>query len=690
MNSKSLRRERLLVLCTLGAALPFSAACPEVPKVKDLIGDASIPDASAWLEDKDAAAWLRDGGIGEPPYNGGEPPAGFGDGGTVELDDKKCLIRSRTLVVGGNDKLDLLFMVDNSGSMEGEQASLRAQFPRLITSLTAGIRSDGSSFAPIKDLHVGVVSSDMGVPGVMIGSCRPDGGDDGKLQNQPHGDACQPQYPAFLSFAPGVTDPQQLANDLGCIASLGTGGCGFEQQLEAPLKALMPKLLSDAAGNVLESPWRFLATDLDRTYGRGDRPIAEGGNAGFSRNDAAQGMSLLAVVVVTDEEDCSVKDTRALKPGSELPDDDPNKQVDINLRCFSNPQALYDLERYYSGFRALRPGREDLVLFATIAGIPPDLVSAEAAENTDFADPASRDAYYNAILGDPRMTYEVDPASNPGTGDGHLKPSCIRPPAPGETAASVAYPPRRIVQLAQSFGKNGAVASICQDDFGPAADTLIDLIEPHTREQCLPQAYQRHEDGMIGCQVIWELPAQVAQGSTAPTSCDGLPFLQPAKRPAAGGGKACVVSQLPVTDSSSGAAAPSGDGWYYDDYSDDTRQRCSQEQQQRIVFSPSAKPPTGVQVSLDCSLPFSLTMPRSDAATAVAQPVIGTPCDEGQVSGDPACVVVLNDNSQDTSMYCHPQLGVCVKGCTSNSDCPTDWTCATQGERPYCTRESCQ
>jgi hypothetical protein len=44
------------------------------------------------------------------------------------------------------------------------------------------------------------------------------------------------------------------------------------------------------------------------------------------------------------------------------------------------------------------------------------------------------------------------------------------------TASSTAYPPRRIVEVARGFGKNGFVQSICQDDFAPAMDLLITRI----------------------------------------------------------------------------------------------------------------------------------------------------------------------------------------------------------------------
>ena len=68
------------------------------------------------------------------------------------------------------------------------------------------------------------------------------------------------------------------------VSRLGTEGCGFEQQLESMLKALTPS----------DSSIRFEMN----TAGQGDRA-----NAGFVRPD-----SLLAIIVVTDEDDGSTID----------------------------------------------------------------------------------------------------------------------------------------------------------------------------------------------------------------------------------------------------------------------------------------------------------------------------------------------------------------------------------------------
>jgi hypothetical protein len=385
------------------------------------------------------------------------------------------------------DKLDLLLMVDNSNSMAGEQASLKKVFPRLIEALTSGLRFPGDMhpFPPVQDLHVGIVSSDMGIPGVELPpSCHANGGDDGRLLHAPHGEGCEPGYPQWLSFQ--GKDSAKFVMDMGCIASLGTGGCGFEQQLESPLKALWPRHYKDLAGNEVLNPLRFLSTSIDGTQGRGDVPEAEGGNLGFLRPATDASPSLLVILAVTDEDDCSVKSTEHLKPNNQLPENSPYRAQDINLRCLQNPQFLYDIKaRYYGSLRALRPNAEDRVMFAAIAGVPPELVAAEALEKVDFeaADPGSRSAFYDAILSDARMQQVVDPTTMPGSGQGNLTASCKRMVA-GDTFPSTAYPPRRIVELAKLFDQNSMVQSICQDDFTQPIFAIIQMIARKLTKPC--------------------------------------------------------------------------------------------------------------------------------------------------------------------------------------------------------------
>ena len=171
-----------------------------------------------------------------------------------------CLASRVTKVirVGVEDKVDVLLVVDNSASMADEQVHLRQQFPNIMRALTTGARTPGDPdpFPPLRDLHMAIVSADLGVSGVELAAagCRADGGDDGRLQHVGHGADCQTSYPAFLSFSGSrsvgpVTDVGQFAQDVLCIGELGTAGCGYEQLLEAPFKALWPKLQLDYYGD---------------------------------------------------------------------------------------------------------------------------------------------------------------------------------------------------------------------------------------------------------------------------------------------------------------------------------------------------------------------------------------------------------------------------------------------------------
>lgn len=78
----------------------------------------------------------------------------------------------------------------------------------------------------------------------------------------------------------------------------------------------------------------------------------------------------MVVVVLTDEDDCSIADMSQLSLATPSTRD-PDLGEDVNPWCISGT-GLHDVrERYLKGLRALRPGREDLVVFVAIAGIPP-------------------------------------------------------------------------------------------------------------------------------------------------------------------------------------------------------------------------------------------------------------------------------------------------------------------------------
>ncbi len=340
--------------------------------------------------------------------------------------------------------VDLLLAIDSSSSMSEEQAILVEELPGILRVLASGDRDgDGmQDFEPVRSLHVGVITSDLGAgPSDGIPTCGRGLGDDGILRAPVLAPPqCVVSVPSgVFEFAP-PDDIDMFATTVGC-AAVGTGGCGFEQQLEAVLKAVTPSVATTwtRPGYV---PPRFLdgAGALDATTGH-----ADGANAGFLRPD-----SLLAVVLVSDEEDCSIADYGLFAAA------DPRfASVPLNLRCntFGDPSMglVRPVQRYVEGFLGLRrdPG---LLVFTAIAGIPPDVEPAVGAE-PDFA----------AILAHP---YMIPRPNAMGT---NLEPSC-------STVSGVAYPPVRIVQTAEGLAAAGAtvsLSSICSSDFGGAFDGLL-------------------------------------------------------------------------------------------------------------------------------------------------------------------------------------------------------------------------
>jgi len=353
---------------------------------------------------------------------------------------------------GPTDELDLLFMVDNSNSMSEEQESLSAELPRLVRILASGdFDEDGSTggpsdFAPF-DMHVGVVTSDMGTGGATVPTCaRSDFGDDGVLRSQGRTDitGCMAVYPMFLDFDPSDgRDPNAFATDMACVATTGTGGCGFEQQLEAILKALSP-----SAPQSWTAPGYTAPTFFRNTFGHGDT-----NNDGFVRDD-----SVLAIIPVTDEEDCSARDADLFNPSSPT-----YGATDLNLRCFAHSEeALHPIARFVDGIMQLRRSR-NRVVYAPIAGVPVDLApSGGAAPAWDIMvseDPAVRDD---------RMEERVDPAM-----PNRLQPSCNVP------GRGVAFPPVRIARVGRGLeaaGANVTIQSICQESFrGPLTEIIREI-----------------------------------------------------------------------------------------------------------------------------------------------------------------------------------------------------------------------
>jgi hypothetical protein len=176
--------------------------------------------------------------------------------------------RADGAVLGSNDKteddsackkMDLVFIVDDSGSMDQEQANLTANFPKFIEVLNKFTTKGG---API-DYRIAATATGVSLTTTqeLFGFTLPgqtQTGDNGKFRT-----------------SKGMSRPwlergdANLASTFSSIATVGTDGPSWEMPLQASRLALRERL-KDA-------------------------------NSGFVRDDA-----LLGIVYLTDEDDCSV------------------------------------------------------------------------------------------------------------------------------------------------------------------------------------------------------------------------------------------------------------------------------------------------------------------------------------------------------------------------------------------------
>jgi hypothetical protein len=131
-------------------------------------------------------------------------------------------------------KIDFLFVIDNSFSMESEQASLTRSFPRFMGVIARELRA--------QDFHVMVVDTDAMGPGEAVAAethppstpqeiCDVTLGA-GRRSSRAGMDCELPSGARFMG-----ADQPDLANAFGCIGQVGTAGNSYEQPVGALLEA---------------------------------------------------------------------------------------------------------------------------------------------------------------------------------------------------------------------------------------------------------------------------------------------------------------------------------------------------------------------------------------------------------------------------------------------------------------------
>jgi hypothetical protein len=364
-----------------------------------------------------------------------------------------------------NRKLDLLFMIDNSLSMQPLQDKLAKNLPVLVQGLTA---LPGG----LPDIHIAVVSSSVW-PGLTdVQGCRPGDVDNGAFRHtfNPTGIANHPECNGLMlngnfikaeaGQAPNFTGPIETV--FGCIALLGQTGCGFEYQLGSIQLALDPQ-----------------------------QPIA--GNAGFLRPDA-----YLGIVLLTNEDDCSAPSTSHLFDdetsttagqwgrlmsyrctefgilcnGQRPPHTLPPMQTQTLTGCVSaeDKGELISVAEFEAFLLGLKGGDRSKILIASISGAPtPFAVSSYQSRSSTTPDPK-------------------DPTA-PG-----LVPSCV-----AANGTDYSDPGVRIAQVVNDLG--GTLFSICADDYSPAMAQIARALGRLLGPECLPPNIATSASGTPNCTV---------------------------------------------------------------------------------------------------------------------------------------------------------------------------------------------
>lgn len=315
--------------------------------------------------------------------------------------------------VNENRDVDFLFVIDNSHSMEREQISLADKFSNLINALED--HPDG-----LPSVHIGVVSTDLGGGGHNNGCSL--NGDAGNFLGSDCGDLAG-TFIKSIALEDGTRTTNfsgDISEVFSCMATLGTDGCGFEQPLESMRRSLSQPQAQE-----------FL------------RPHA-----------------YLAVVFVTDEDDCSVRNTdmfdgapqdlsgtlgppksyRCFEFGVECQEDPrtPGARTDCVPRADS--EYLYDVNEYIDFLYGLKATPAQ-VLVATVAG-------------------------------------ELDPVDVIQRFDDRLQTDYLALDFSCTEADAEAVPPIRLSAFVDGFADDsGQRSSICEPDLSGALDDVAKLID---------------------------------------------------------------------------------------------------------------------------------------------------------------------------------------------------------------------
>jgi hypothetical protein len=358
--------------------------------------------------------------------------------------------------------LDVLFVIDDSPGMKPAQDKLLRAFPTFMTRLQGPPR--------LPDLHIAVVSQDMGAGDGSIPGCNADRGKKGIFQSTARGACTATNLNAgatYIANADGVKNYTGNIEDVfACIAALGDTGCDYEHPFDA----------------------------IRRALGVDGRGAALAENQGFLREEA-----ILAIILMTNEDDCSAS-----------PGDGPNGEIplfdtsfNMNIASQLGPLGKFRCNEFghmcsKGAESPMHPDRRapanDVSAMVTYASCTSNEQEGYLLSTVDTAMrlkslKTKPDQVAVVSIQAPSSPYTVTwkAPSPPDSSCGAA--SCPWPQIAHSCTASdgtVGDPGVRTEELARQFGDNGLVVPICDADFASSMDLAATLLKSMSVAPCLP------------------------------------------------------------------------------------------------------------------------------------------------------------------------------------------------------------
>ncbi|NVB40532.1 VWA domain-containing protein [Pseudenhygromyxa sp. WMMC2535] len=499
------------------ASLPFflAVACQSYREDGDDEAGSTVIVEDDSADDLDSDDTMTEDGVdeGEADTDGCPPITGCLDLPPEDPNPPGCNEE------GECNLIDLLFVIDNSGTMGEEQLNLARNFPLLIQQLEGLEDKNGQPLEP--NVNIMVTTTDFGNP-----LCKPFASDDPE-QGAPVASACVKRLDGFtglaqinppvyeeactevcaepglepiddeliIHFGPdgdnvppvedvdingdGVLD-SPVAQTLACIGPQGIDGCGYESPLESMMQALNPT----AAWNC----------------GSPDDPAACP-NGGTTRPFLRQG-AILAIAIVTDEADCSVQDyaimtdddyfasldgeklaSSALCWNAGVTCNGPNAEgVYVNCYADDSNEGLHPMSRYNDFLQEyIRVGLDKEVIMLGILGVPP-----VTAHNEDPPHEPTAGGVHDLVYRKWRESDILPEDALKGIDVDYqqwafgIGPGCTGQDGMGEITGQ-AIPPVRVKEVCEGLNYDDkircCIESVCDDDFSAAIGCLTDTIQ---------------------------------------------------------------------------------------------------------------------------------------------------------------------------------------------------------------------